>query len=630
MLKIKIDGVVSAENIHDYIPDDVEELELECAEVAGRAFYNNRKLRTLRLVNVAKIGERAFSGTELETAELVNCRELGTFSFANNKKLLELRVEGAEIIGNRAFSTCSNLRSLELEGCETTGYGSFKQCRGLKTVRLNCRVIGELAFRECGGINSMTLENVETIERYAFSHTFIKEFNLPEPIPELLYHAFELATVRTWNFAPSDDADWLKIKTDGVLSEEDIPFNVKYLEIECKEIPMRALYKHKFLQRIRLKNVEKIGDFAFAHCSKLLFAELENCGELGEGAFEISGLLKLTLDNVKKIGKRAFYSCKRLAGVKLSGGDEICEEAFADCTHFIHAKLDCREIGEKAFCESTVSVLELERTEVIGASAFEECKGLYEIKLPETLREIKSRAFYETRIFDCVIPRSVRRLGARMFNKLGTNTLEVYQSADGKFPKFVYGEPWDTTIIVRSAQTDEILFEYLTGSNCDVLTEHGADFTKYDNSLLSFRTTWDDRSRIKAADLRLKFPYGLSEETRGVLAEICAKTAAYELDAMIRQQLCPWNFTHLKFYDDIKLPVFLTIIAHAIEGNRDEQVNELLKVLLKKLCESNEILNRGQLMTVLDYSTKNGFTELSAVILQKLNETRGGSSNFDL
>lgn len=628
MLKIKIDGVVSAENIHDYIPDDAEELELECAEVAERAFYNNRKLRTLRLLNIAKIGERAFNCTELEAVELVNCRELGPFAFANNKKLLELRVEGAEIIGDRAFSTCSNLRSLELEGCEIMGFGAFKQCRGLETIRLNCRVIGDRAFHECGGFKSVTLENVEVIERYAFSHNYIKEFNLPEPLPELLYHAFELATVRNWNFAPSDDAEWLKIKTDGVLSEDEIPFNVKYLEIECKEIPMRALYQHKFLRRIRLKNVEKIGDFAFAHCSKLLFAELENCGEICEGAFEISGLLKLTLNNVKKIGKRAFYSCKRLAGVELSGGDEICEEAFADCTHFIHAKLDCRVIGEKAFCENIVSVLKLERTEVIGASAFEKCRGLSEIELPETLREIKSRAFYETRISNCVIPRGVRRLGGAIFHDL--RTLEIYQSADGKLPKFVKGEPGYTTLIVRSAQTNEILFEYMPMSKCKVLTEHGADFTKYDYSLLSFRTTWDDRSRIKAADLRLKFPYGLSEETRGVLAEICAKTAAYELDAMIRQKLYFWNFTHFKFYDDIKLPVFLTIIAYAIEGNCDEQVNELLKVLLKKLCESNEILNRGQLMTVLDYSTKNSFTELSAVILQKLNETRGGSSNFDL
>lgn len=257
MLKIKIDGVVSAENIHEYIPDNVEELELECREVAERAFFNNRKLRTLRLINAAKIGEFAFSCTWLETVELVNCREIARFAFANNKKLLELKVTGAETIGEKAFSTCSNLRSVDFEGCKMTGLYAFKQCRGLEAVRLDCKEISEWSFHECQEIRRLTLENVEVIERYAFSHTYIREFNLPEPIPELQSHALALATVHNWSFAPCDDAEWLKIKTDNVLSTERIPFNVKYLEIECREIPNRAFYKHKFLQRIRLINVKK-------------------------------------------------------------------------------------------------------------------------------------------------------------------------------------------------------------------------------------------------------------------------------------------------------------------------------------------------------------------------------------
>lgn len=628
MLKIKIDGVFTADNIHEYIPDNVEELELECPEVAERAFFNDKTLRRLRLVNVAKIGEHAFNGTRLEAVELVNCREIVRFAFANNKKLLELKVIGAETIGEKAFSTCSNLKTIDFESCKMTGSYAFKQCRGLDAVRLDCKEISEWSFHECQGIRTVTLENVETIGRYAFSHTYIREFNLPEPIPELQSHALELATVHNWSFAPSDDTKWLKIKTDGVLSSEEIPFNVKYLEIECREIPNRAFYKHKFLQRIRLKNVKKIGDFAFSHCKKLLSAELVNCGEIGEYAFEDSGLLELTLDNVKEIGERAFYRCKRLAGVELSGGEEICAGAFEECGHFVRANLDCREIGDTAFNECNINDLKLKGTEIIGVSAFNGCRNLREIELPETLREIKASAFYGTRIRDCVIPRGVRRLGKAMFDSL--DTLEVYQSADGKFPRFVDGELWRATMIVRSAQTDEILFEYISTQDCEVLTEHGADFTEYDKNLPGFWEMYGNTARIAAAIMRLNFPYGMSGETRGELLEYCSKTTAYELKDMIRRQFSISYFTVFNFYDLIKLPAFLEVAVYSIEEKRNEYTNELLKILSKKLCESEDILSRERLMTVLDYSSNNGFTELSAVLLQRLNELRGENSDFDL
>lgn len=626
MLKIKIDGVVSAENIREYIPADVEELELECPEVAEQAFFNNKTLRRLTLVNVAKIGECAFNGTRLEAAELVNCREIARFAFANNKKLSELKVVGAEIVGEKAFSTCSSLKKVDFENCKMTGSYAFKQCRELEAVRLDCREISEWSFHECQGIGSVTLENVETIHRYAFSHTYIREFNLPEPIPVLQSHALELATIHNWSFAPSDNAEWLKIKTDNVLSTEEIPFNVKYLEIECREIPNRAFYKHKFLQRIRLKNVKAIGKYAFSHCNKLLSAEAENCGEIGECAFEDSGLLELTLDNVRKIGERAFYCCKRLAGVELSGGGEIGAGAFEECGNLVRAKPDCGEIGGKAFYKCAVNDLKLTNTEVIGESAFEECRDLREIELPETLREIKSRAFFGTRISNCVIPRGVLRLGKAMFDIL--DTLEIYQSADGKFPRFVDGEPWRATIIARSAQTDEILFEYISTSDCEVLTEHGADFTEYDKSLPGLWEMWGNTARIEAAVMRLSFPCGMSGETRGELLEYCSKTAAYELKDMIRRQFHISYLTDYKFYDYIKLPAFLEVVTYSIEENRGEHTNVLLNILQKKLCECDDVnvIDSAKLFEIMEFSAQNGRTELTAIILQILNKIRNGGN----
>lgn len=59
-LKLKIDGVVYGNEV----PEDVEELELECAALANGAFENRKDLRSVTLIGTEIIGKRAFSGCE--------------------------------------------------------------------------------------------------------------------------------------------------------------------------------------------------------------------------------------------------------------------------------------------------------------------------------------------------------------------------------------------------------------------------------------------------------------------------------------------------------------------------------------------------------------------------------------
>lgn len=56
--KFQTDGIVHGNEI----PDDIEELELDCKAVAAKAFANRKNLRTLKLFNAETIGEGAFRG----------------------------------------------------------------------------------------------------------------------------------------------------------------------------------------------------------------------------------------------------------------------------------------------------------------------------------------------------------------------------------------------------------------------------------------------------------------------------------------------------------------------------------------------------------------------------------------
>lgn len=631
-LKIKIDGTVTAGDI----PDDAEDLELECAEVADRAFYNNEALRRLMLVNVERIGERAFNCKELQSVELINCKEIASFAFANNKKLLELKVTGAETIGENAFSTCSNLQSAEFVNCKMSGAFAFKRCRGLISVKMDCKVINERAFHECDFIKELTLLNTEVIERYAFFGCRINEIKLPDSIREFRAHSLDSMYIHHWIISPgTNDAKCVKYKTDGIVSAGDIPDDTEELELECREIADFAFFKNKSLRRIKLIKVERIGKSAFEHCKNLYLAEIVNCKEIAELAFSENGiLLELTLSSVEKIGEKAFNCCRKLTGVELTGCRETGASAFEGCKYLARARLDCKEIGDRAFADCDhLTDITLTNTEVIGEYAFSSRNEPREIKLPDTLREIKSGAFDKASIDRMVIPKNVEKLGKNVFEDI--DTLEIYQNKDGAFPIAPGCSPfkWSATIVARSAETDEILFQFMTpGSDCMVFTEHGVDFTEYDKALPNFWPGYSEPSdvHIKAAQMRLHYPAGMSEETIKYFMDFCSKAAARGLEKRLIQGYHISHFEKYPFYDVMKIDAFLDVVLFS-ENKKPEITKVLLKALCGRLCDTDGTsgVDGGKLMKLTDCSAQLGLTEVTAVLLHKLNELRNNGGLID-
>lgn len=633
-LKIKIDGTVTAGDI----PDDAEDLELECTEVADRAFYNNAALRRLTLVNVERIGERAFNCKELVSVELINCKEIASYAFANNKKLLDLKVTGAEIIGEKAFSTCSYLLSAEFVNCKMSGAFAFKRCGSLTSAKMDCKVINERAFHECGSLKELTLLNTEVIERYAFFNCHIIEIKLPDTIREFRCHSLDSVYIHHWDIGPrTNDVKRVKHKTDGIVSKGDIPDDTEELELECREIADFAFFKNRSLRRVKLINVERIGESAFAHCKNLYFAEIINCKEIAELAFAENGiLLELTLNSVDKIDSKAFYCCRKLTGVELTGCVETGASAFEGCKYLARARLDCIEIGDRAFADCDhLTDITFSNTEVIGEYAFSNRNKPREIKLPDTLREIKSGAFDKVSIDSLVIPPNVARLGKSVFDDIGT--LEIYQNKDGAFPIAPGCSPFNrsATIVARSAQTDEVLFQFMTpNSDCMVFTERGVDFTEYDKALPRFwmgYSEWSD-VHIKAAQMRLRYPAGMSEKTFKYFTDLSSEAAVRGLEKRMRHGYHVSHFEKYPFYDVIKIDAFLDIVLFSANENKKPEITKvLLKALCGRLCDTGGTsgIDGGKLTEITGHSAGLGLTEVTAVLLQKLNELRNAEGFND-
>lgn len=133
----------------------------------------------------------------------------------------------------------------------------------------------------------------------------------------------------------------------------------------------------------------KLPMYAFNGCSNLFKITLEgNVTAIGVSAFENCSNLK-TVNipaSVKNIYKNAFAGCDNLknyneetqTGLKIADGatfDLIGEKAFYE-TALKTVDFTVKEIGERAFAESSVTSLTLKNVEKIGSYAFNDCKKL--------------------------------------------------------------------------------------------------------------------------------------------------------------------------------------------------------------------------------------------------------------
>lgn len=139
-------------------------------EIGKRAFYYNQYLAKVELPNCTKIGEYAFTNSNVETVVLPKVETMGTSPFLYCEKLTDVDLPNCENITSTAFKGIDTLENINILGCKTLGKEAISGCTSLKNINLpNCTTIGESAFSGCKALESVDLGSATTISKSAFN-----------------------------------------------------------------------------------------------------------------------------------------------------------------------------------------------------------------------------------------------------------------------------------------------------------------------------------------------------------------------------------------------------------------------------------------------------------------------------
>ena len=145
--------------------------------------------------------------------------------------------------------------------------------------------------------------------------------------------------------------------------------------------------------------LRRIGHSAFRGCSALQRYDFSNVEEIGESAFDNSGLRQVEIaSDLKSIGKEAFSYCENLLSVSITAPiQEVPEGLLQGCESLATVSLPnaVTHIGDSAFyhCVSLENFSMPPRLKSIGKFAFYWCGKITNIDLSEELEYLGSYAF---------------------------------------------------------------------------------------------------------------------------------------------------------------------------------------------------------------------------------------------
>lgn len=357
-------------------------------------------------------------------------------SFMQHYSITEVYVSySVATIENNAFELCTNLQTLTFEGSPnavgmTIGKQAFMRCYALKNVIFEkesaVTEIGEEAFSSCNVLGDLTLPTTLTkIGSLAFKNCLsirkivIAEGNknidvamdafegcvrlltitIPSTMETLPIEAIAACpSVRSIDIAannPYFSSDGLIIynanKTELLFySKTNTPENGEYTPIDSVvKIRGGAFRNNDKIKVLNIgKNVEEIGDYAFAGMSALTTVNFEDSTSaltLGKGVLQGTGSL----------------------------GNIVLPSRI-------------REISEEMFRNSAIAVVTIgSSVTVIGKNAFTGCTGLMEIIFAEgcNIETIPESAFENVAAGTITIPKSVKVIESRAFANVSASEI---------------------------------------------------------------------------------------------------------------------------------------------------------------------------------------------------------------
>ena len=260
----------------------------------------------------------------------------------------------------------------QIEGTVVTAIAAnaFSGCSNITSVTIPDTVtsIGKSAFKNCSSLASVTIPSgVQNIGTYAFAGCeSLSYLYMPASVSEIGFRAF---------------ADCGSLKTAGPAgSGADYEFGW----------------------------TAAIPGYAFSGCSGLTQVTIPSgITSIGEAAFDIcSSLAEITLpDTVTSIGKWTFSECGVSKLVMPASLTEIGESAFEYCRNL-----------KTAGPAGSGADYEFGWTTAVPANAFQDCRSLTAVNIPETVESIGEAAFYGcTGLTNITIPAYVTDIGEFAF-----------------------------------------------------------------------------------------------------------------------------------------------------------------------------------------------------------------------
>ena len=299
-------------------------------EIKEGAFKGLNAIKTAKFTKLEKIGNYAFAGNILEVAEFKNLYELGEYSLANNITLNYLNLGTVKNIKANALSGNNRIAQLVFENKEASS----------NTEKINMNIASDVF----NGINSTISDRFriyvpsQTIENSTISYVDAYKNTLPQDFSQYIYETGTILGSEVY-FPLTYDIGEYSVKevtyTDynknNVTGFEIIEYHGDDIDATY-EIPKTLTVNQKTLPVISIGKsaYENVSTLSIDSDNKIIWNTVfsDNIVNISDRAFFGFNIASIAGDRITTIGKNAFENCKYLSIINLPNIVEIKEGAF--------------------------------------------------------------------------------------------------------------------------------------------------------------------------------------------------------------------------------------------------------------------------------------------------------------
>lgn len=379
-------------------------------ELGNLAFYDCQSITDFILPeSVSKIGEECFENCINLRVVAMNgsISAISRYCFYGCEKLADFSMSGQQqqalkVIGVEAFAECKSLKNPDfsnLKELHLIGEGAFKNCSEMISMKLPASLekLPTNCFSGCNNLSALQLnsEKITTLDASVFGEEISHYLHIlvPDTVLDQYKEAYKKDLDETYGDGISDkilgtiDAktEYLKgiryelTENGRILKEVSDDFEGEFTVLEDTiKIDDDAFRDCSKITKLTIPQDAKVelGNRCFKNCKNL--KEIELYGDIpvwnDETFMGCSALEKVVIgystSDIKEIGTRAFKGCNSLSDISSivisAHVNTIKEEAF----------MDCENLPAVGFTINTIYGDARKSLQVIGNSAFENCKKL--------------------------------------------------------------------------------------------------------------------------------------------------------------------------------------------------------------------------------------------------------------